>query len=180
MNDVSVYTRLSKIGLDIFPIPIEDKIKEFSIGRLFLSKHFGGSSVDAFPRIKQKRLKEHGFDKFMYLPLVSNVQTVHNGHPRILTSISYPWIFDAACKTLHPHAPSLPGAPGLWMNCNDNQWYDEGMRVVVRVVTKPLALWQYMGQYDVQPSDPLSLEEWIMQSEQVRLRCTFAHITHSR
>jgi len=66
------------------------------------------------------------------------------------------------------------------MNCNDNQWYDEGMRVVVRVVTKPLALWQYMGQYDVQPSDPLSLEEWIMQSEQVRLRCTFAHITHSR
>ena len=47
------------------------------------------------------------------------------------------------------------------------------MRLVVRVKVKPVALWQYMGQYDVQPSDPLSLQEWTMQSEQVRLRYPF-------
>jgi len=56
------------------------------------------------------------------------------------------------------------------MNCNDSRWSEENMRVVVRIETKPLALWQYMGQYDVKPSDPLSLEEWVMQSEQVRSR----------
>jgi len=71
LGDVSVYTRLSKIGLDIFLITIEDKIKEFSIGRVFLSQLFGGSPVDAFPKIKAKRFKEHGFDNFIYIPLVS-------------------------------------------------------------------------------------------------------------
>ena len=30
------------------------------------------------------------------------------------------------------------------------------MRLLVRVQTKPQALWQYMGQYDSQPSDPFS------------------------
>ena len=77
MDDVSVYTRLSKIGLDIFPITIEDGVKDFSVSRLFLSKHFGGSAVDAFPRIKAKRFKEHGFGKFMYIPLVSNTETAN-------------------------------------------------------------------------------------------------------
>ena len=43
------------------------------------------------------------------------------------------------------------------------------MRLVVRVKVKPLALWQYMGQYDIKPSDPLSLQEWTMQSELVRV-----------
>ena len=47
------------------------------------------------------------------------------------------------------------------------------MRLVVRVKVKPLALWQYMGQYDIQPSDALSLQEWTMQSELVRLLYPF-------
>jgi len=71
LGDVSVYTRLSKIGLDIFPITIEDKIKEFSIGRVFLSQLFGGSPVDVFPKVKPKKFKKHGFDNFIYIPLVS-------------------------------------------------------------------------------------------------------------
>ena len=99
---------------------------------------------------------------------------------RISTGVSNLQKFDVTYKTLHPDAPSLPGAPGLWMCCSSGRWSDEDMRVVVRVKTKPLALWQYMGQYDIQPSDPLSLEEWIMQSEQVRCRCPFPRTTHSR
>jgi len=41
------------------------------------------------------------------------------------------------------------------------------MRLMVRVQTAP-ALWQYMGQYDSFPSDPLSAQEWSTQSQQVR------------
>ena len=98
--------------------------------------------------------------------------------PRILTSVSYPSKFDAAYKTLHPHAPSLPGAPGLWMCYTGEKRSDKDMRVLVRVETKPHHLWQYMGQYDIQPSDPLSLEEWIMQSEQVHLCYPLTRIAH--
>jgi len=42
----------------------------------------------------------------------------------------------------------------------------ENLRLLVRVQTKP-ALWQYMGQYENQPSDPFSTQEWAMQSDQV-------------
>ena len=142
---MSVYARLSKFGLDIFPIPIEDEIKELPVGRVFLSKQFGGSSVRAFPTINPKRFKEHGFNKLMYIPLVSTGRPQMTVTSRVLTSISYPSKFDVAYKTLHPHAPSIPGAQGLWMCCTSGRWSDDNMRVVVRVETKPLALWQYMG-----------------------------------
>ena len=64
------------------------------------------------------------------------------------------------------------------MCCGGSKWSDDDMRVVVRIKTKPLALWQYMGQYDVRPSDSLSLEEWTMQSEQVFSHLPSAHIIH--
>ncbi|KAF9646510.1 hypothetical protein BDM02DRAFT_3099721, partial [Thelephora ganbajun] len=122
-----------------FPITIEDEIKELSVSRLFLSKYFGGSAVATFPKLLEDNIQRHGFDNFMCINL-----------------------------TLHPHAPSVPGAPGLWMNCNDTKWSDKDMRLVVRVKATSPTLWQYMGQYDVQPSDPLSLQEWTMQSEKTK------------
>jgi len=45
------------------------------------------------------------------------------------------------------------------------------MRLVVRVGATSPILWQYIGQYDVEPGDQLSLQEWIMQSEQVQSSC---------
>ena len=71
-------------------------------------------------------------------------------------------------KTFHPHAPSRPGAPGIWINCNKSEFSGDEKRLIVRIKTKPQSLWQYMGQYEAQLSDPLSLQEWMMQSEQVR------------
>lgn len=70
-------------------------------------------------------------------------------------------------QALHPNAPSFPGTPGLWMCiCSDCADTMEDVRLIVRVQTTP-ALWQYMGQYDLRPSDPLSTQEWAMQSDQV-------------
>ena len=60
------------------------------------------------------------------------------------------------------------------MDCGDSGWSGEDMRLIVRVKATSPTLWQYMGQYDVEPSDPLSLQEWIMQSEQVQSSCHFA------
>jgi len=52
------------------------------------------------------------------------------------------------------------------MSTCDSHSAGEDMRLIVRVQTAP-ALWQYMGQYDSHPSDPLSAQEWAMQSRQV-------------
>jgi len=43
----------------------------------------------------------------------------------------------------------------------------ENVRLLVRVKMAPVR-WQYMGQYDLSPSDPLSIQEWAMQLDQVR------------
>ena len=72
LDDVSVFTRLSRVGLAIFPITIENKIKDLSVSRMwYLSGHFGGGPVGTFPIIGKEKLEKHGFDHFMYLPLVS-------------------------------------------------------------------------------------------------------------
>ena len=75
LDEVSVFTRLSKIGLEIFPITIEDELKELAVARILISKTFGGSAVDVFPDISEKRLEEHGFGNFMCITLVSTQKT---------------------------------------------------------------------------------------------------------
>lgn len=76
LDDVSVYTRLSRVGLELFPISIEDEIKEVSVSRILLSMKFGGSAVETFPGIKEQRLRKHGFDRFMCINLVSLQRTI--------------------------------------------------------------------------------------------------------
>lgn len=78
LDDVSVFTRLSKIGLEIFPITIEDEIKKFLVRRSFLSAHFGGSRVDIRPTISQDNRRKHGFDNFMYIGLVRTLDLNDN------------------------------------------------------------------------------------------------------
>ena len=71
LDDISVFTRLAKIGLEVFPIAVADEIKGFTVGRLLLSQHFGGASRGPFPHVKEERVQKHGFDNFMYANLVS-------------------------------------------------------------------------------------------------------------
>jgi len=75
LDDVSVFTRLSKVGLGIFPITIEEEIKELAVARLLISKTFGGNTVQAFPDIGEESLEGHGFDNFMCISLVSTQKT---------------------------------------------------------------------------------------------------------
>lgn len=72
---MSVFTRLSKIGLDVFPITIEDEIKQLSVTRALLSKEFGGSAMATFPTIDKEKSLQHGFDKFMCISMVSAQRT---------------------------------------------------------------------------------------------------------
>jgi hypothetical protein len=89
LDSVSVFTRLSRIGLEIFPITIEDEIRDFSISRVLISQHFGGTARGTFPAIKKERVQQHGFDNFMCANLVS-IQHYKDHPSEILISISFP------------------------------------------------------------------------------------------
>ncbi|KZT74557.1 hypothetical protein DAEQUDRAFT_807663 [Daedalea quercina L-15889] len=111
--------------------------------RHYLHNLYGGSFVDTFPRPKPEKLHFHGLDDFLCLVLDYN-----------------------------PHAPVVPGNPGLFnksMRASDIGLDSKpSSRVIVRVRSGPPALWQYMGQYRMYASESLTPEEYKSQSLGVR------------
>jgi len=113
-----------------YPIDLTKSILDATVTRDFMSHRFGGSNCSCFPRIKQERVDEHGYNDFMYLNL-----------------------------DLNPHAPQVPGAPGLYFEPGksdpDFEWADP-QRLYSRITG---GAWQKMGIYQMTRSSPLSIEE---------------------
>lgn len=117
-------------GLDIFLITLEKSIRDEAVSRKFMSHQYGGSSQATSPNISKKFLEKHGLNDWLYL------------------SLDY-----------HPHAPQVPGAPGLFFSVGDPGVWEGESRVFTRITQNP-ALWQYMGQYELTSAPSLTKEEW--------------------
>lgn len=117
-----------------------EAIHGVKVPRMFIANTYGGSPQDTSPKISPQKLAIHGFDGF---------------------------IFPGA--DLHPLAPQVPGAPGIWISTVGGWSRQEVMRVLVCVDSshKP-PLWQYMGQDQFRVTQCLSKEEWAAQTAQVR------------
>lgn len=81
----------------------------------------------------QKFLDVHHMDDFMYLNL-----------------------------NMNPHAPQVPGAPGLFFDADDMvEPVDDSWSKIKRVFSRiDSAQWEYMGQYKMEPVASLTMEEW--------------------
>ncbi|KAF5372045.1 hypothetical protein D9615_008076 [Tricholomella constricta] len=134
----TVRDRLLPIGLDPYPISLERSIQDVTITRKFLSAHYGGNTQATFPTIRRALLNEHGLDDFMYPNLDFN-----------------------------PHAPEMPGAPGLFFAADGEAAHDwpEIERVITRIRQ---GIWQYQGQYKMTPAPSLTKAEWACQKSKVR------------
>ena len=136
MPDKILYTRLKLIGFDLYPV--EDSVnKYFPFSRYFFAQRFGGSFVDTFPRPSAKMLKKHGINDWAFLSLLYN-----------------------------PHAPQVPGAPGLFYVIGDTHaeapWTK---RIFVRLDDDK---WLYVGQYAFTPVASLTVAEYKLSSPKVR------------
>jgi hypothetical protein len=140
--ELDTTTRFKAAGISQLPLAISDytdAVHGVQVPRMFLSNTYGGATQQTFPSIRQEKLALHGFDDFMFLN-----------------------------DDLHPLAPQVPGAPGVWINIAGGR-RDELMRVFVRVKgTSSPPLWWYVGQYELRISQPLTKEEWGAQTDQVR------------
>lgn len=119
--------------------PVEDSVnKYFLFSRYFFSDRFGGNPVQTFPSIAPAKLAEHGIDD---------------------------WAFPSV--EFNPHAPQVPGAPGLF--------YAPGVRWKRAAYTKRVIVrlnagkWLYVGSYKFNPADPLTVEEYRSQTRHVRI-----------
>ncbi|KAK0227035.1 hypothetical protein EDD85DRAFT_890796 [Armillaria nabsnona] len=125
-------------GFKLFEVPLDHDVRDVVVTRLFMSNKYGGSPQDTFPRVAQSFLREHHMDDFMYLNLAMN-----------------------------PHAPQVPGAPGLFFDADEPvDEFSKTRRVFSRIRS---AQWEYMGQYKMEPVASLTTEEWNQQRNTVRL-----------
>ncbi|THU89178.1 hypothetical protein K435DRAFT_865582 [Dendrothele bispora CBS 962.96] len=134
LSDHVLHTRLKDIQLDLFPIDLDITTLNTTITRDFMSDRYGGSNIACFPKISKEKIRRHGYNDFMYLNM-----------------------------RFHPHAPQVPGAPGLYFRPgkarpSDTEWTENR---VYRLFTRlSSGIWLKMGLYVIGFSEPLSIEEW--------------------
>ena len=134
----TVFERITAIGHELYPIILEKAISDISFSREFISHIYGGNTQQTFPQIKRERLASHGLNDFMFPNLSFN-----------------------------PHAPQLPGSPGLFFTTGDSDNPGEWptvQRVISRIKSGE---WLYVGQYKLAPVAPLTKEEWATQDNGV-------------
>ncbi|CAL1694781.1 unnamed protein product [Somion occarium] len=137
LDFTTVLDRLKLIGTDVYHIELPDEDKFFTFNRLHITTLFGGNFVSTFPKIDAERVNSHGIDNFAFLNLDFN-----------------------------PHAPMLPGAPGLCFvsrRAGFRKW-DSYLRLFIPF--KGDHKWCYMGNYMFLPGPSLSIEEYAMQRPQ--------------
>ncbi|KAI0081695.1 hypothetical protein K474DRAFT_1131071 [Panus rudis PR-1116 ss-1] len=151
----TVYDRLKTVGTELFPIDLDEETKYFGVRREFISNLYGGGWVATFPRIDPEKASLHGIDNFAFLNLDYN-----------------------------PHAPVVPGAPGLFTTLGgpasvyrdyrirDSKWY----RVFVSIQKD--GLWTYMGNYLFSLAPSLTASEFAIQSTVVKR--TWGRSIHER
>lgn len=135
-----VLDRLKEIGLAQYPIDLDKSSLNQAFSRFYLSKLYGGNCQGAFPKPAKDKVAVHGIDNFAFLSFKFN-----------------------------PHAPSTPGAPGLYFSSRkpNNEWPTGTLRVFMNLEGPP-SLWLYIGLYEFVPSRCLSIEEFAMLSPKVK------------
>ena len=136
-DDRFVWDRLKDQNGDIpwYHVDASEAIRDLTYPRYYLSKRFGGSPVMSFPTISPKKLREHGIDNFAFLS-----------------------------TDMNPHAPTRPGAPGLFFRPDFNAPPPGDKRLFV--ILKGYR-WLYCGTYRFTVSRSLTADEWMNQSKRV-------------
>ncbi|KAA1479105.1 hypothetical protein DENSPDRAFT_886437 [Dentipellis sp. KUC8613] len=135
---LTLQNRIDAVGRDPFPIALEPAIRDAGVSRDFMSAVYGGSPQGTFPTIGPDKLATHRLNDFMYINTEFN-----------------------------PFAPQEPGETALFFVAGlvDGKVWPPLSRVFVK---KEVGQWVYMGQYKVEEAQPLSAEEWLLQSDIVR------------
>jgi hypothetical protein len=142
----TVYSRMEAIGFDPYPIDVDDDVRWGTVSRLFLSQKYGGNPQETFPAIRKALLDQHGLND---------------------------WMFPS--KLYNPHAPEVPGAPGLFFECYDGRGesrWPGTHRVIVRLEQSQ---WLYVGHYELSDAEPLTRMEWLSQGDKVSSNCHMSH-----
>ena len=131
--------RLKPIGLELYPIALDAALLGETFTRPFISSLFGGGVQNTFSTTGDSFLKAHpGVKKRRFM------------------NLKLDW---------NPHAPQVPGAPGLFFGGGSADW-TQGAIETVLICLEP-GHWLYVGEYQMGRTNSLSVEEWKSQSTAV-------------
>ncbi|KAF6743056.1 hypothetical protein DFP72DRAFT_152457 [Ephemerocybe angulata] len=142
-----IISRFTAAGIPYvkFNVEMDQALRDEAVSRAFMSKVYGGSSQRTFPKPRPEKIDEHGLNDFMFLP-----------------------------EDYQPSAPFTPGAPGLWLNVqNDGEGpnvYDGQIKRLFSRIDKQSSprLWLYQGQYELKVVKSLTIREWQAMDKPVR------------
>lgn len=146
-DEVTLFSRISAIGWDFYDLPDEKPgmpkgYKTFLYRRDHLHNLYGGNKQQSEPEISKANREVHG------------LQQDH-------------WHFYNL--DMNPNAPQHAGAPGLMISGHAYRIRPFVSNIFIRVAPSK---WLYAGIYRVSWSQPLSAEEFTMQSTKVSV-CLF-------
>ncbi|KAL6304138.1 hypothetical protein BKA93DRAFT_733802 [Sparassis latifolia] len=141
LSDEQVLSRLDLVGREPYPVTLDAALRDITVSRDHISRLFGGNNQDTFPHISQKNVERHGYNHFMCLNLLYN-----------------------------PHAPQLPGYPGLYFETSPaiEPWTSEHARVQMVFVRLQSKMWFYVGNYKMTAAPSLTEAQWLEQDGSVR------------
>ncbi|KAL4255281.1 hypothetical protein AB1N83_013283 [Pleurotus pulmonarius] len=126
-----------------FPVPLPMEIRDVTVSRHLISSIYGGNVQQTFPTPSAKFLAQHGLADFMCLNYIMN-----------------------------PNAPRLPGSSGFYFEAGavhaaDRNDYPPGTQKRV-IMQTDVSKWLYTGQCRMEPSQSLTADEWLDQSNEFR------------
>ncbi|KAI0352480.1 hypothetical protein OH77DRAFT_1409127 [Trametes cingulata] len=144
LKDEDVLQLLHPDALQPYPISLPENLRSITITRRQLSKRYGGSEMDTFPKPGAQKRAQHGRDaNFMCINLLWN-----------------------------PHAPQVPGRGGLFFDTSlpgdvwtRSRYHSERQVLFVRLGD---ARWLYLGVYEVSQAPPLTSAQWCGLRDAVR------------
>ncbi|KAF7354653.1 hypothetical protein MSAN_01378900 [Mycena sanguinolenta] len=179
LDTVMARLQADKIDLEPYPIDLEPEIRDVTVRRDFMTKEYGGNGQETYPKIAEKFWKKTGMRNFMYLNLNFNPRCPEiPGAPGLL--------FDADCP--EDSDSDLPESDdedeaGTVEDCkqkvmkgkvNDLDTDEKDKKTSDKDRTEILfarlgqSMWQYQGQYILNPVNNLTVDEWKQQPNNVR------------
>jgi hypothetical protein len=131
----TVHSRMRMIGYELYDITVPAHILEAAFSREYIKDTYGGNMIHTFPPIAQKHVDRHGLRNFMFLN-----------------------------RDFNPYAPQIPGAPGLFFECEEYTKERGIQRVFTRLAVNE---WQQEGFYELVPCLSLTKDEWRAQKPSV-------------
>ncbi|KAI0313568.1 hypothetical protein OF83DRAFT_1140766 [Amylostereum chailletii] len=181
---VTIQSRFDAVGVKPFEIDIETEVKEAAVSRKFISSVYGGSSQGTFPTIAEERVAKHGIRSLMFASL--------DRHPNAPREAGLPGVWFLQEPLGKGNNKDSDGAPKDEENEEEFQAEDGGNnhdqnpssvtpvkepeeqkgRLTGHVSYTFVGLspnqWRYLGQYELVEGEPLTQQEWILQTTRVR------------